>query len=133
MEKGDPDNRHQNNNNIYFCSTCSLKTSSFALSYHDAEFIHTKRRELFSRTDVVANVGGILGLFLGFSIVSFSELIYFFIIYPYIVHRQKLKSKKNGVAAVETVIDLKAEDRRNVKFLQSIERASSAHFGDYIP
>lgn len=78
---------------FFLCEIFSLRTSAVTISYHEAEFTETRRRELFSRTDVVANVGGILGLFLGFSIISFAEFLYFFSIHPYLEHRQK---KRNG-------------------------------------
>lgn len=35
------------------------------------------RSELYSSTDFIANFGGILGLFLGVSILSIVEIIYF--------------------------------------------------------
>jgi Amiloride-sensitive sodium channel len=41
------------------------------------DFIFSKRSELYSFTDFIANFGGILGLFLGVSILSIVEIIYF--------------------------------------------------------
>lgn len=43
---------------------------------HD-DFIYSKRSELYSFTDFIANFGGILGLFLGVSLLSIVEVIYF--------------------------------------------------------
>lgn len=47
-----------------------------------SEFIRMTKQELFSNTDLVASCGGILGLFLGISLISFVEFVYFRVIRP---------------------------------------------------
>lgn len=51
--------------------------SAAAIFFKDDDFLYSKRSELHSFTDFIANFGGILGLFLGVSILSIVEIIYF--------------------------------------------------------
>uniref|UniRef100_A0A336MEN0 CSON000424 protein n=1 Tax=Culicoides sonorensis TaxID=179676 RepID=A0A336MEN0_CULSO len=55
-----------------------VKFSKLIVQFKEAEFIAMKRSELYGLTDFIANCGGILGLFMGVSILSFVEVIYFF-------------------------------------------------------
>lgn len=48
--------------------------------FKENQFLASKRSELFGLTDFLANVGGLLGLFLGISAIGVAELGYFFII-----------------------------------------------------
>ncbi|XP_053610763.1 pickpocket protein 28-like [Plodia interpunctella] len=41
------------------------------------QFIQYQRSELYSLTDFLANCGGLLGLFMGFSFLSLAEIVYF--------------------------------------------------------
>ncbi|CAH1116195.1 unnamed protein product [Phaedon cochleariae] len=51
---------------------------SIIILYFKSNHIETKERnELYGFSDVVSNFGGLLGLFTGFSILSFTEIIYF--------------------------------------------------------
>jgi hypothetical protein len=45
--------------------------------FKEDEFFFTRRSELYGWTDFIANFGGLLGLFLGVSILSIVEIIYF--------------------------------------------------------
>lgn len=45
--------------------------------FKDAYFIPMRREEMFGAMDFIAYSGGLLGLFIGFSIVSLIEIIYF--------------------------------------------------------
>ncbi|XP_047521542.1 pickpocket protein 28-like [Pieris napi] len=45
--------------------------------FKEAQFIASRRSELFGPYDFLANCGGLLGLFMGFSILSVVEIIYF--------------------------------------------------------
>nr|XP_014285382.2 pickpocket protein 28-like [Halyomorpha halys] len=56
-------------------------------------FIGIKRTVMFGFSDFVANVGGILGLFLGFSILSLLEIIYFVFFRPCTNLRQRKRIK----------------------------------------
>ncbi|KAG7312367.1 hypothetical protein JYU34_001855 [Plutella xylostella] len=45
--------------------------------FKEAQFITSRRSELYGQTDFLANCGGLLGLFMGFSILSVAEILYF--------------------------------------------------------
>lgn len=47
------------------------------LFFKEDHFISLKRAELFGITDFIANCGGLLGLFMGVSLLSIVEIIYF--------------------------------------------------------
>ncbi|CAH1966969.1 unnamed protein product [Acanthoscelides obtectus] len=47
------------------------------LFFKEQQFITSERNELFGQTDFLANCGGILGLFTGFSVLSLVEILYF--------------------------------------------------------
>lgn len=45
--------------------------------FRDDDFLYTQRSEIHGWADFIANFGGLLGLFLGVSILSIVEIIYF--------------------------------------------------------
>ncbi|CAH0755771.1 unnamed protein product [Diatraea saccharalis] len=45
--------------------------------FKEPQFITSRRSELYGQTDFLANCGGLLGLFMGFSILSVAEILYF--------------------------------------------------------
>lgn len=45
--------------------------------FSDSEFVSLTRKELFGDVDFWANTGGLLGLCLGFSAMSFFEIVYY--------------------------------------------------------
>lgn len=47
------------------------------ISFKDNQFFASRRSELYGRADFLANCGGLLGLFMGFSLLSLVEMIYF--------------------------------------------------------
>ncbi|XP_044256465.1 pickpocket protein 28-like [Tribolium madens] len=51
--------------------------SSLTIYFKSNDFITSVRNELYGPIDFVANFGGLLGLFTGFSILSLMEIIYF--------------------------------------------------------
>lgn len=57
--------------------------------------------ELVGFTDFLSNVGGLLGLFLGFSIISLIEVIYFVTLRPYCAKRKQHRTniKEHSVEA----------------------------------
>ncbi|XP_058985354.1 pickpocket protein 28-like [Musca domestica] len=54
----------------------TAKWSRLLVHFKDNEFIARKRSELYGYADFLANCGGILGLFMGFSILSLIEFFY---------------------------------------------------------
>lgn len=51
--------------------------SKLEMYFKRPRFISMRRSELFGVTDFLANCGGLLGLFLGFSFLSLVEIFYF--------------------------------------------------------
>ncbi|CAG9863464.1 unnamed protein product [Phyllotreta striolata] len=51
--------------------------SKLILFFKSSSFVTSERHELYGPTDFLANFGGLLGLFTGFSILSLMEAIYF--------------------------------------------------------
>lgn len=45
--------------------------------FKEQQFITSERNELYGSTDFLANCGGLLGLFMGFSFLSLLEIFYF--------------------------------------------------------
>lgn len=52
--------------------------SRLSIYFKEPRFLSMRRSELFGITDFLANCGGLLGLFLGFSFLSLIEIFYFF-------------------------------------------------------
>lgn len=69
-------------------------SSIVTILYKESDFIPLTRSELFGKTDLVASCGGILGLFLGISLISFVEFMYFCVIHPFFYLRKEDKSIK---------------------------------------
>lgn len=64
----------------FFCVTmtfCRYHKSSLTIFFKYGQFITSERNELYGPTAFLANFGGLLGLFTGFSILSLAELVYF--------------------------------------------------------
>lgn len=51
--------------------------STVSMRFRNAEFHTVTRNKLFGVTDTIADIGGILGLCLGVSAISFIEIVYF--------------------------------------------------------
>ncbi|GAB0097251.1 pickpocket protein 28 [Sergentomyia squamirostris] len=54
--------------------------AAISLFFKDTQFITSRRSELYGWTHFIANCGGLLGLFMGVSLLSIIEIIYFFTI-----------------------------------------------------
>ncbi|XP_026496020.2 pickpocket protein 28 [Vanessa tameamea] len=65
--------------------------------FKEAQFITSRRSELYGQTDFLANCGGLLGLFMGFSILSVAEIIYFLTLRLFCLFWKRQQSKKRNV------------------------------------
>ncbi|XP_062562532.1 sodium channel protein Nach-like isoform X1 [Armigeres subalbatus] len=63
-------------------------TTTVRAQFRSPQFVAWKRRELFSTVDLVASIGGLAGLFVGASLLSIVEVIYFFTIRPIIAGKR---------------------------------------------
>lgn len=57
-----------------------VTNSSFSIYFAEDEFLVFKRSPSFGTVSLLSNIGGLLGLFLGMSILSLVEIFYFFVI-----------------------------------------------------
>jgi amiloride-sensitive sodium channel len=76
----------------------SAQFARLTIFFKDAQFITSKRSELYGTTDFLANCGGLLGLFMGVSILSIVELFYYCTIRPYYIIKKQKKQRKTKPA-----------------------------------
>ncbi|GBP37386.1 Pickpocket protein 28 [Eumeta japonica] len=70
--------------------------SRLLVYFKDSQFASMTRSELFGMTDFLANCGGLLGLFLGFSFLSLVEIIYFISLRQCCIEkRERTKNNEN--------------------------------------
>ncbi|PSN34458.1 hypothetical protein C0J52_20176 [Blattella germanica] len=67
--------------------------SAVSFFYKDSQFVRSQRSELYGAVDFIASCGGLLGLCLGFSVLSVVEIFYFFTMRIY-SNFQVLKKEK---------------------------------------
>uniref|UniRef100_A0A1I8Q8M8 Pickpocket protein 28-like n=1 Tax=Stomoxys calcitrans TaxID=35570 RepID=A0A1I8Q8M8_STOCA len=67
-----------NSTDDYFAEYPGGKMSRLVIYFKENQFITSRRSELYGITELVANFGGVLGLFMGVSILSVVEIIYHF-------------------------------------------------------
>ncbi|EDS44440.1 pickpocket [Culex quinquefasciatus] len=72
----------------------SFKSSKVSIYFKGADFVSSRRGELFGMTDFVANCGGILGFCLGVSFVSLVELLYYCVARPLMVVRSSADQRR---------------------------------------
>lgn len=54
-----------------------MEPGRLSIFFKEHQFITSKRSELYGQTDFLANCGGLLGLFMGVSLLSIVEVIYY--------------------------------------------------------
>lgn len=74
--------------------------SRFTIYFENADFEVIERYAVFDFMDFVASCGGLLGLFMGFSILSFLELAYYVILWI-IMLRKSRKVEPVGLILVK--------------------------------
>ncbi|XP_038106192.1 pickpocket protein 28 [Culex quinquefasciatus] len=78
-------------------SSKNIHKVRFSLYFKDSQYISITRNEMYGLTDFVANCGGLLGLFMGVSLLSLVELIYFCTLRPYVLcHYRDEKGQIKG-------------------------------------
>ncbi|KAJ0174664.1 hypothetical protein K1T71_009772 [Dendrolimus kikuchii] len=77
-----------------------MKIARVMIFFKEGQFITSKRSELYGETDFMANCGGLLGLFMGFSILSLVEIFYFITLRFGCIFWRK-KNKKYNVNPIE--------------------------------
>lgn len=84
----------------YF-SDSSDELARVIIFFRDTQFITSKRSELYGQTDFLANAGGLLGLFMGVSILSLVEVLYFFTLRVYYRLRKFREDRSARVSFIE--------------------------------
>lgn len=68
--------------------------SRLVISFRDEHHIPQERRESNNLIDILAESGGIFGLFMGASLLSFVELIYYLTLRMFLLRRQERNSAR---------------------------------------
>ncbi|XP_071443236.1 pickpocket protein 28-like [Hetaerina americana] len=55
-----------------------IQVGKLSIFFKERQFTTKRRDQLYDQTDFIANCGGLLGLFMGFSFLSLVEIVYFF-------------------------------------------------------
>lgn len=82
-----------------------MNPSVLTIFFKSSHFIPIQRSESFSKTDLVANCGGILGLFMGFSLISMAELLYYCTVRPFCIMYRCRKEKHKNIEKVSSTTD----------------------------
>uniref|UniRef100_A0A8W7P0K3 Pickpocket n=1 Tax=Anopheles coluzzii TaxID=1518534 RepID=A0A8W7P0K3_ANOCL len=78
--------------------------TTIAIYFKESYFITSKRSELYGWVDFLANCGGLLGLFMGVSILSLLEICYFIAIRPFSVRSRITSVEKRDTNEVQNVM-----------------------------
>ncbi|XP_055590909.1 pickpocket protein 28-like [Uranotaenia lowii] len=63
----------------------NIQMSYLVVFFRNAHFMAVKRAELYGITDFLANCGGLMGLFLGVSILNLVEIVYYCTVRPFML------------------------------------------------
>uniref|UniRef100_A0A336MYD1 CSON006337 protein n=1 Tax=Culicoides sonorensis TaxID=179676 RepID=A0A336MYD1_CULSO len=91
------------------------KFSEIEVSYESSRFLGMKRHLAYTFTDFVSQIGGILGCFLGISIFSIIEIIYFWGIKIFQKKNNDIAQEENQNAELETIIEKKVQQIMKVQ------------------
>lgn len=83
-----------------------MQPARLSIFFKEHQFITSKRSELYGQTDFLANCGGLLGLFMGVSVLSIIEVIYYCTLRLgcTLRIRKSKKQRRNVVAPAEHTI-----------------------------
>uniref|UniRef100_A0A182KHA8 Pickpocket n=1 Tax=Anopheles christyi TaxID=43041 RepID=A0A182KHA8_9DIPT len=82
----------------------NTELSYLSIHFKVSRFIPIKRSELFGVSDFLANCGGVLGLFMGVSILSIVELIYYCTLKPIMARSRKARAGTTATVVKSTLI-----------------------------
>ncbi|XP_049547443.1 pickpocket protein 28-like [Anopheles darlingi] len=87
-----------------------VQFSRLIIYFKGAQFTNSKRSEIYTFADFLANCGGLLGLFMGVSLLSVGELFYYCLIRPFAMLRLHWFQRRNkSKVAVLPRLELKGE------------------------
>lgn len=83
--------------------------SRVLITFKDDQFLASRRAEMYSDVDFIANCGGILGLFMGFSILSIVEMVYFSTLRIGCSLRKRRQIKKRRLKQLKIIDELNGD------------------------
>ena len=86
-----PSSRRMKNLLDYIEST-EAQASVINVYFKELGIVKYRKDELYGTKDLVAAVGGVMGLCLGFSLLSLAEFIYFFTLRLFVDHHKQEKN-----------------------------------------
>lgn len=90
----------------YSKSQWRRRVSRVLITFKDEQFFASRRAEMYSKTDFIASCGGILGLFMGFSILSIVEIVYFSTLRIGCSLRKRRQIKKRRLKQLKVIDEL---------------------------
>lgn len=87
-------------------STNDFLKSRVLITFRDEQFFASRRAEMYSEIDFIASCGGILGLFMGFSILSIVEIVYFSTLRISCSLRKRRQVKKRRLKQLKIIDEL---------------------------
>lgn len=108
-----------------------MKIASLKVFFKNNEFVPLKRFQLYGTVDFLANVGGLLGLFVGVSVLSIVEIFYYFILRLACIIRNPPEDEENNEDSKRNVEQENIENgpsdmRKNLNRQMRIERPKAA-------
>lgn len=79
--------------------------SRVLITFKDEQFFESRRAEMYTIVDFIASCGGILGLFMGFSILSIVEMVYFSTLRIGCSLRKRRQNKKRRLKQLKIIND----------------------------
>ncbi|XP_058456439.1 pickpocket protein 28-like [Malaya genurostris] len=105
-----------------------FQVSHLQVFLKEGQFIPIQRNELFGLTDFLANCGGLLGLFMGVSILSLVEIFYYCAIKP-LVMWMKSKTGRNQTEYIQPIrSDLNGFGTKQLNILRYDNQAGIGKF-----
>jgi hypothetical protein len=88
------------------------------------------RKQQFNELDFLSYIGGLLGLFAGFSVLSFAELVYWFSIRVCLEKMRRVSSKVVPLIRIPALRSTKIDTFRN--YIKNYLQESSIHGLSYL-
>lgn len=93
-----------------------FNVSNLGVFFKDHQYIALKRQELYSHTDFLADVGGLLGLFMGVSALSVVEIFYYLTLRTGCTMNKRRDRKQKKLR----------KQQQNQRFVQAVEKSDSS-------
>lgn len=92
--------------NELFFHFSELEIAIVRIFLNKKQFISSKRSKLYGQTELLANFGGLLGFFLGISLLSFVEIIYFFTLRTFLLVKNRILPSDNNITEMRSNVKI---------------------------